>query len=184
VVGVVVVEGEENPWKSYRLLDDIVSELWRKENVTSGYCPRYRYTLIATLTLDNLYYICVDFSSNTHHRRKCATCALSAGIRRVIRRSFGRFSFMCIVRASAVVRELYVGSFFTVRWVILFRGSHSLRDLFARSLGHSLGSAFRAGVIFRWSCGRLTDRKLTPKKGQTKKLEQHHMQQWHRVPSY
>jgi hypothetical protein len=43
------------------LLDDIVSELWRKENVTSGYCPRYRYTLIATLTLGNLYYICVDF---------------------------------------------------------------------------------------------------------------------------
>jgi hypothetical protein len=43
------------------VLDDIVSELWRKENVTSGYCPRYRYTLIATLTLDNLYYICVYF---------------------------------------------------------------------------------------------------------------------------
>jgi hypothetical protein len=43
------------------MLDDIVSELWRKENVTSGYCPRYRYTLIAMLTLDNLYYICVDF---------------------------------------------------------------------------------------------------------------------------
>jgi hypothetical protein len=43
------------------MLDDIVSELWRKENVTSGYCPRYRYTLIATLTLANLYYICVDF---------------------------------------------------------------------------------------------------------------------------
>jgi hypothetical protein len=41
------------------MLDDIVSELWRKENVTSGYCPRYRYTLIATLTLGNLYYICV-----------------------------------------------------------------------------------------------------------------------------
>jgi hypothetical protein len=39
-----------------------------------------------------------------------------------------------------------------------FRGSHSLRDLFARSLGHSLGSA-RAGVIvvglFRRGCGRL-----------------------------
>jgi hypothetical protein len=62
-----------------RLLDDIVSELWRKENVTSGYCPRYRYTLIATLTLDNLYYIYVCISSNTHHRRKCATCALPAG---------------------------------------------------------------------------------------------------------
>jgi hypothetical protein len=29
--------------------------------VTSGYCPRYRYTLIATLTLGNLYYICVYF---------------------------------------------------------------------------------------------------------------------------
>jgi hypothetical protein len=43
------------------VLDDIVSELWRKENVTSGYCPRYRYTLIATLTLGNSYYICVDF---------------------------------------------------------------------------------------------------------------------------
>jgi hypothetical protein len=43
------------------MLDDIVSELWRKENVTSGYCPRYRYTLIATLTLGTLYYICVDF---------------------------------------------------------------------------------------------------------------------------
>jgi hypothetical protein len=43
------------------MLDDIVSELWRKENVTSGYCPRYRYTLIATLTLGNSYYICVDF---------------------------------------------------------------------------------------------------------------------------
>jgi hypothetical protein len=47
--------------RTFRLLDDIVSELWRKENVTSGYCPRYRYTLIATLTLANLYYICVDF---------------------------------------------------------------------------------------------------------------------------
>jgi hypothetical protein len=46
---------------NHTMLDDIVSELWRKENVTSGYCPRYRYTLIATLTLDNLYYICVDF---------------------------------------------------------------------------------------------------------------------------
>jgi hypothetical protein len=44
---------------NHTMLDDIVSELWRKENVTSGYCPRYRYTLIATLTLANLYYICV-----------------------------------------------------------------------------------------------------------------------------
>jgi cation transport regulator ChaC len=48
------------------MLDDIVSELWRKENVTSGYCPRYRYTLIATLTLANLVlYVCV-FSSNRY----------------------------------------------------------------------------------------------------------------------
>jgi hypothetical protein len=39
---------------NHTMLDDIVSELWRKENVTSGYCPRYRYTLIATLTLANL----------------------------------------------------------------------------------------------------------------------------------
>jgi hypothetical protein len=46
---------------NHTMLDDIVSELWRKENVTSGYCPRYRYTLIATLTLANFYYICVDF---------------------------------------------------------------------------------------------------------------------------
>jgi hypothetical protein len=46
---------------NHTMLDDIVSELWREENVTSGYCPRYRYTLIATLTLGNLYYICVDF---------------------------------------------------------------------------------------------------------------------------
>jgi hypothetical protein len=46
---------------NHTMLDDIVSELWRKENVTSGYCPRYRYTLIATLTLGNLYYICVYF---------------------------------------------------------------------------------------------------------------------------
>jgi hypothetical protein len=44
---------------NHTMLDDNVSELWRKENVTSGYCPRYRYTLIATLTLGNLYYICV-----------------------------------------------------------------------------------------------------------------------------
>jgi hypothetical protein len=49
---------------NHTMLDDIVSELWRKENVTSGYCPRYRYTLIAMLTLGNLYYICVVFSSN------------------------------------------------------------------------------------------------------------------------
>jgi hypothetical protein len=27
------------------VLDDIVSELWRKENVTSGHCPRYWYTV-------------------------------------------------------------------------------------------------------------------------------------------
>jgi hypothetical protein len=48
------------------MLDDIVSELWRKENVTSGYCPRYRYTLIATLTLANLYYICVCIFFQQH----------------------------------------------------------------------------------------------------------------------
>jgi hypothetical protein len=43
------------------LQDNIPQELFKltnnqntKENVTSGYCPRYRYTLIATLTLANL----------------------------------------------------------------------------------------------------------------------------------
>jgi hypothetical protein len=121
------------------VLDDIVSELWRKENVTSGYCPRYRYTLIAMLTLGNLYYICVVFSSNTHHRRKCAT---PAHFLRVIRRSFMWIVcwIMWIVRSG-------------VRWVIFVR--HSCGNC---SLGHSfswelfVGSLFgsaRAGFV-RW----------------------------------
>jgi hypothetical protein len=90
--------------------------------VTSGYCPRYRYTLIATLTLDNLYYICVCiFFQHTPSEKVCYSCALSAGI---LRRYFIRRSFSCgsVVRSCGsfvgsffgvpLVRELYVGSFF------------------------------------------------------------------------
>jgi hypothetical protein len=92
------------------MLDDIVSELWRKENVTSGYCPRYRYTLIATLTLANLYYICVDFLP-TH---TIGESVLPAHFLRVIRRSFhvDRLG----VRGRAGIG--FVGSY--------FRGSRSL----------------------------------------------------------
>jgi hypothetical protein len=65
--------------------------------VTSGYCPRYRYTLIATLTLANLYYICVDFLP-THTIGESVLPAHF--LRALIRRSFhvDSFSFMWIVR--------------------------------------------------------------------------------------
>jgi hypothetical protein len=40
---------------NHTMLDDIVSELWEEENVTSGHCPRYRYPVNChTLTLGNL----------------------------------------------------------------------------------------------------------------------------------
>jgi hypothetical protein len=127
------------------LLDDIVSELWRKENVTSGYCPRYRYTLIATLTLANLYYIYVCCILPTH---TIGESVLPAHFLWVIRRYFIRRSFHVDRFIRSCVRVHvdhsldhslpFVGSF--------FHGSHSL------------GSA-RAGVV-RWIislvvCGRL-----------------------------
>jgi hypothetical protein len=127
------------------LLDDIVSELWRKENVTSGYCPRYRYTLIATLTLGNLYYMCVYFLP-TH---TIGESVLPAHFLRVIRRSFrGSILFMWIVR-----------SFFM--WIVRSgrprRAGHSLGHSFVRSfvilsLGHSLGHFWESfvGSFFRW----------------------------------
>jgi hypothetical protein len=123
------------------VLDDIVSELWRKENVTSGYCPRYRYTLIATLTLANLYYICVDFLP-TH---TIGESVLPAHFLRVIRRSF-----MWIV---------FRGSFFM--WIVrsvVVRGRASIRSLGhsfvrSRSLGHSFVGVIRWVIrcaVIRW----------------------------------
>jgi hypothetical protein len=104
--------------------------------VTSGYCPRYRYTLIATLTLANLYYICVDFLP-TH---TIGESVLPAHFLRVIRRSF-----------QFVGLFMWIDSFHVGR-----AGIHSLAffvscgSFFARvfPLGHSLVPRF-VGVI-RW----------------------------------
>jgi hypothetical protein len=68
-----------------------------------------------------------------------------------------------VVRASAVVRELFVGSFFS--WVILlcwvifvgsFFGSHSLGHSFVGVIRWVILWAFRAGVFvgFSLGCGR------------------------------
>jgi hypothetical protein len=135
------------------LLDDIVSELWRKENVTSGYCPRYRYTLIATLTLANLYYICVDFLPTHTIGESVLPAHFLRAFVGLFRRSFhvDRL-FMWIVRDRPLVirwiHGIIVGSFFVgiIRCAScafvgsFFRSSlgHSLRVFVGSSLGHSL----------------------------------------------
>jgi hypothetical protein len=134
------------------VLDDIVSELWRKENVTSGYCPRYRYTLIATLTLANSYYICVDFLPTHTIGESVLPAHFLRVIRRLIRRSFyvDRFFRVDHVR---FVRDSFSLS---LRWVIfvasfvrVLHGSHSL--------GHSL---FHVGRSFVRDLGSLGSHSL------------------------
>jgi hypothetical protein len=139
------------------LLDDIVSELWRKENVTSGYCPHYRYTLIATLTLANLYYICVDFLP-TH------TIGGSVLPAHFLRAFVGLSGVFHSCRSFHVDRSFgrprSCGNYLLCfRWVILFRGSHYLVPCFMRDL--FVGLFFVVSLdYFRWlfvsrefSCG-------------------------------
>jgi hypothetical protein len=102
--------------------------------VTSGYCPRYRYTLIATLTLANLYYICVDFLP-TH---TIGESVLPAHFLRVIlRRSFG-FFIHGIIRSGVRGRSWNYSLDHSFVGVIRCA-------IFACSLGHSL---FHVGHSF------------------------------------
>jgi hypothetical protein len=117
--------------------------------VTSGYCPRYRYTLIAMLTLGNLYYICVDFLP-TH---TIGESVLPAHFLRVIRRTF---------RAFHSCRSFHVDRLFGPRSCGSHSLDHSLGHIHVRhsfagvirwvhsfSCGSLFGSAFRAGFV-RW----------------------------------
>jgi hypothetical protein len=124
--------------------------------VTSGYCPRYRYTLIATLTLDNLYYICVYFLPThtigesvlpAHFLR--AFFVGRSGVRRSfhVDRLFGPRS--C---GNPLGHIRWVIRAHLARWVILFRGSHSFGSFFVRVYSLSIlwfrSCGIRAEILF------------------------------------
>jgi hypothetical protein len=134
--------------------------------VTSGYCPRYRYTLIATLTLANLYYICVDFLPThtigesvlpAHFLRAFVGLSFvglfmwidSLGVR-------GRVDFRWVVRAfrAGIIRWVILCSVVSLGHFGFRRGESFVGSFFVRSWESFVGFfgswEFRCWIIFRW----------------------------------